>query len=153
MAHLSPAEQDVLRLARAVIRDMAHDYPERDLACPPVEACRQLSQLLGEEYNFEDTTCTAAEKKQPIATYENFLFVEEVQNRIGELTDAGYHIHPIHYCAEFGFLVQAVNPALMSSQATQAAAGMQSLLQRLQQMVVQPDGPNGPGPGYRRPGG
>lgn len=153
MAHLSPAEQDVLRLARSVIRDMAHSYSERDLACPPAETCRRLSALLGDEYNFEDSTCKEAEeKKQTVVTYENFLRIEDVQSRIGDLVDAGYHIHPITYCSAFGFLVQAVNPALMASQQT---ANVQSLMQRLQQSGVPAWGSGGGGgmPGGGMAGG
>lgn len=50
---LEPKERDVLRLARTLIRDMAHDWPVRELAAPPEDVCTQISDILDEDYDFE----------------------------------------------------------------------------------------------------
>jgi hypothetical protein len=47
---LTPEQQDIIRTARSVIRDMA--YGIRPVAEPPVSVCDKLSALLGERYNF-----------------------------------------------------------------------------------------------------
>jgi hypothetical protein len=50
---LTPEQQDIIRTARSVIRDMAYGIlHDRDLAEPPVAVCDKLSALLGERYNF-----------------------------------------------------------------------------------------------------
>ena len=50
---LTPAQADVIRLARSVIRDRAMDWAERELAESPRKVCERLSDLLGETYDFE----------------------------------------------------------------------------------------------------
>ncbi len=56
MAKLTPNEQDVIRLARSLIRDAAMEWARDELAVSPEDVCAQLSELIGEEYNFETGT-------------------------------------------------------------------------------------------------
>lgn len=50
---LMPEERDVLRLARSLIRDLAHGWPATELAAQPEEVCHQISEILDEDYDFE----------------------------------------------------------------------------------------------------
>lgn len=50
---LTEDEKAMVRTARSVIRDMAHDWPTKELLMAPGEVCRQLSLMLGEKYNFD----------------------------------------------------------------------------------------------------
>jgi hypothetical protein len=45
-------EKEAIRLARSLIRDMAHGWPVRELAETPEEVCRRLSAILREKYDF-----------------------------------------------------------------------------------------------------
>jgi len=47
------SQADTLRVARSVIRDMAHGWTVKELQAPPVDVCAALSAILGETYNFE----------------------------------------------------------------------------------------------------
>lgn len=49
---LTAEQQNVLRNARSVIRDMASGWPEKSLAESPRSVCDKLSALLGERYDF-----------------------------------------------------------------------------------------------------
>lgn len=46
-------EIDVLCLARSVIRDLVHDWPERELVASPRDVCAALSKMIGDEYDFD----------------------------------------------------------------------------------------------------
>jgi hypothetical protein len=56
MTYLKPAHQDVIRMARSLIRDAAMNWARDELAADPEAVCEQLSGMLGEEYNFEKGT-------------------------------------------------------------------------------------------------
>lgn len=60
MPNLNKEEQELLRLARAVIRDQAFDYDERHLAADPRVVCDRLSAMIGETYDFPTGDCTGA---------------------------------------------------------------------------------------------
>lgn len=53
MAKLTPAHQDVIRMARSLIRDSAMNWARDELAADPEAVCEQLSGMIGEEYDFE----------------------------------------------------------------------------------------------------
>jgi hypothetical protein len=44
---------EVLALARSLIRDAAYGWPSDDLAATPEEVCAQITQIVGDDYNFE----------------------------------------------------------------------------------------------------
>lgn len=46
--------RDTLALARSLIWDTAHDYPEKELADTPEEVCAQITQLLQDGFNYSD---------------------------------------------------------------------------------------------------
>lgn len=50
---ITPAQQEVIRMARSLIRDMAMNWARDELAADPEEVCKQLSKMIGEEYDFE----------------------------------------------------------------------------------------------------
>ena len=53
MAQLTPEEQDYIEQARSIIRDLAHGYPVKELSGSPEEVCYRLSDMLGENYDFD----------------------------------------------------------------------------------------------------
>lgn len=53
MARLTKSEKDTLRIARSVIRDLAHGWDARELQVVPQRICERLSALLGERYDFK----------------------------------------------------------------------------------------------------
>jgi len=50
---MTPEQQDVLRMARSLIRDTAMNWARDELAADPEAVCEQLSGMLGEAYDFE----------------------------------------------------------------------------------------------------
>jgi hypothetical protein len=50
---LKSKQDEVLRLARSVIRDLAHSWLERDLIVSPQELVREITNLLGDKFDFE----------------------------------------------------------------------------------------------------
>jgi hypothetical protein len=50
---LTPDEREVLRSARAALRDLAHGWPVGELHADPREVCAELSGLLGEPFDFD----------------------------------------------------------------------------------------------------
>jgi len=158
MAYLSADEQEVLRLARTVIRDMEYDYPNKDLVCSPQEVCTKLSVLLGEEYDYQSNEVTAAaEEVKKGLVLEVFEDIGKLRSRAESLSEDGYHIYPVQYLghAGFMFLLQAVNPVLMQSKQAAALQGLMRSIQSMPSPFGDPTyGPgHGPGQGYRRPGG
>jgi hypothetical protein len=67
MTYIKPAHQDVLRMARSLIRDAAMNWARDELVASPEAVCEQLSGMLGEEYNFEKGEVVAAAKKKLFA--------------------------------------------------------------------------------------
>ena len=59
MAQFTEREKEGIRVARSMIRDMAHGWPVKELAAQPVDICGELSKLIGDIYDFEsgNTTC------------------------------------------------------------------------------------------------
>lgn len=59
MAQFTDHEKDTIQVARSVIRDLAMGYPIKELLVSPAEICRQLSDLVGDTYDFAsgDVTC------------------------------------------------------------------------------------------------
>lgn len=58
MAQLSEREKEVIRVACSVIRDLTFEWPVKDLATPPADVCKGLSDLIGDTYDFENGTVT-----------------------------------------------------------------------------------------------
>ena len=56
-AKLTEREQDIVRVARSVIRDQAHGWQTAELAKDPRLVCEWLSQLVGETYDYEIGGC------------------------------------------------------------------------------------------------
>jgi hypothetical protein len=54
LGRLTKAQREVLQHARSVIRDLARGWSRRDLARSPELVCEELSDLLGEDYDFEE---------------------------------------------------------------------------------------------------
>lgn len=51
--------QELLTLSRSMVRDVAHDWPVKELAGDPEDVCNRITEVLGDEYDFEtgnDTT-------------------------------------------------------------------------------------------------
>jgi hypothetical protein len=46
-------DKETLRLARSVIRDLAHSWLDRDLIISPQELVRKITDSLGDKYDFE----------------------------------------------------------------------------------------------------
>jgi hypothetical protein len=47
------SKEDVLREARSVIRDLIYGFAEDELCEDPRVVCQNLSEILGEDYDFE----------------------------------------------------------------------------------------------------
>ena len=45
--------EDLLREARALIRDMDNGWPRKELHRPPDDLCAEITGLLGDNYNYE----------------------------------------------------------------------------------------------------
>jgi hypothetical protein len=50
---LTSEQQDIIRLARSLIRDAAMNWARDELAASPEFVCKKLSDMLGEEYSFD----------------------------------------------------------------------------------------------------
>jgi hypothetical protein len=50
---LASAQKDTIRLARCLIRDAATNWARDELAASPEDVCNQLSDMVGERYDFE----------------------------------------------------------------------------------------------------
>jgi hypothetical protein len=59
---LTLAQKDTIRLARCLIRDAAMNWARDELAASPEDVCNQLSDMLGEKYNFETGNVVHAKK-------------------------------------------------------------------------------------------
>jgi len=46
-------DRELLQEARTMIRDMAKGWPAKELSCSPEAIVEELSNALGEDYNFE----------------------------------------------------------------------------------------------------
>ena len=53
MAVLTPQEKEVVRNARAPIRDLADGWAVKELHTTPEDMCRQLSDLSGDDFDGE----------------------------------------------------------------------------------------------------
>jgi len=60
-------DAEVLRHARAMIRDLFHGWPVKELGGDPKEVCEKLSRLLGETYDFNVGDVEDVAKKTPKA--------------------------------------------------------------------------------------
>jgi hypothetical protein len=49
----APDVNEVLTLARSLIRDASHGWPSDDLAATSEEVCDKITQIVGDDYNFE----------------------------------------------------------------------------------------------------
>lgn len=59
---LTSVQKDTIRLARCLIRDAAMNWSHDELAASPEDVCNQLSDMLGEKYNFETGNVVPAKK-------------------------------------------------------------------------------------------
>jgi len=50
---MSEDEKALVRTAMSVIRDMAHDWPTKELLMQPKELVGKLAAMLGETYDFD----------------------------------------------------------------------------------------------------
>jgi hypothetical protein len=53
MSSLTSDQQDTIRLARSLIRDAAMNWARDELVASPEDVCAKLSEMIGEEYDFE----------------------------------------------------------------------------------------------------
>lgn len=123
MAYLTKAEQEVLSLARSVIRDLDMSYAGRDLAVNPRAICRRLSEMLGEEYDFDkgdvtQTTPTSSEVWKVVTG----VVMPDLRHTLNDLAAAGYHMNKIECIPDVYWLVIAFNPVLQGQ-----SAGMQAM--------------------------
>jgi hypothetical protein len=58
MAQLKDHEKDMIRIARSVIRDMAHGWSISELSDDPARVCQGLSVIVGDTYDFESGNVT-----------------------------------------------------------------------------------------------
>jgi hypothetical protein len=56
MLQLTSAQRDLIRTARSLIRDAAFDWARDELTADPKTVCMQLSEMVGEDYDFEKGT-------------------------------------------------------------------------------------------------
>jgi hypothetical protein len=68
MTKLTPAQQEVIRMARSLIRDAAFDWARDELAADPETVCEQLSGIIGEDYDFEKGEIKSKPHKSSIFT-------------------------------------------------------------------------------------
>jgi hypothetical protein len=60
---LTSEQQDIIRLARSLIRDAAMNWARDELAASPEFVCKKLSEMIGEEYSFDIGKVIPSKKK------------------------------------------------------------------------------------------
>ena len=53
MAKLTKSQQVTLQKARSALRDIAHDWPIRELIDEPENIVAELTAILGDKYDFD----------------------------------------------------------------------------------------------------
>lgn len=115
---LTKAQQDVLRLARSVIRDATYNYPvdSRILAADPKEVCQLLSEILGEEYDFDSSEAEPISSPKPDGVWKVVdVSTRDLENTLNELAERGYQAYRITMTEPELFLVVAINPSKMAA--------------------------------------
>lgn len=94
MATLSKQEQQVLYLARSLIRDLGHDWAPSETGVESfADVCAQLSKVLGEEYDYESGEVTKAATPEPRmyrVVYD--IAIENLEDTLNDLAAKGYQV-------------------------------------------------------------
>jgi hypothetical protein len=80
MTNLTPDERNIIQLARSLIRDAAMNWARDELAASPEDVCTKLSEMLGEEYDFESGHPTTT----PHGQAKKILFEDTVLRKDAE---------------------------------------------------------------------
>ena len=87
MSNLTPSEKDIIRIARSLIRDAAMDWARDEVIHSPEFVCEKLSEMLGEEYDFESGEEHQAYDVRKLDLYANTVLRK---NTNGELFLVNY---------------------------------------------------------------
>jgi hypothetical protein len=56
-SNMKQSDKETIEIARSIIRDLTFNYSIKELQMSPREICNRLSNLLGQQYDFDNGAC------------------------------------------------------------------------------------------------